>query len=148
MKKLNRFIIGVAICTCIGPAFAIDKTYDISKFVEIDVDTGYQQKNLTDIVSSYEFNNDILLIGQAINYSLNGTGYTLVSPKNLDMSSLRLLTKPLPEVHRYFPYVTLDNLLKAIVGSAYSIQYDHTNREVLILSKNLFLEVNKSNNND
>ncbi|WP_063664776.1 hypothetical protein [Aliivibrio fischeri] len=135
MKNVNKILIGLTMVSLFNQAHAIEKTYDISKFVEIDVDTGYQQRNLTNIVASYQFNNDIIFIGQAINYALNGTGYSLVSPKNLDTNTLHLLIKQLPEVHRNFSYVTLDNLLKAIVGPAYKVQYDHTNREVLIISK-------------
>lgn len=148
MKRLNRLIIGMTICAFINPTYALNKTYDISKFVEIDVDAGYQQKNLTDIVVSYQFNSDIFIVGQALNYALNGSGYTLVSLKKLDENVLQLLTKPLPEVHRYFTYVTLDNLLKTIVGPAYSVQYDHTRREVLIVSNALLPQVGKYSSNN
>lgn len=110
----------------------LQKTYSISKYIGVEVDAGYQQTNLTEVVGSFDFNKDIELIGQAINYALSRSGYSLSSYKKMDKESLILLSHPLPQVHRTFSWVTLEGVIKALVGQGYTVRFDHVAREVII----------------
>ncbi|MCG9576646.1 hypothetical protein L1D14_10395 [Vibrio tubiashii] len=106
--------------------------YNLSQFVEVDVNAGYQQRDIKKVVLRVDYPQDVELVGQAINYSLLRTGYGLQSIKNMDLKTLQLLSRPLPSVHREFTDVTLENLISTLAGPAFSVTYDEYLREVKI----------------
>lgn len=110
----------------------LDKRYSISEFVSINIDSGYQQKNLNSVVGSYKLPSDIELIGQAINFVLLNTGYELEPINEMALESVKLLTKQLPHIHKQFSYVSVENVIQTIVGDGFSVKFDNIRRLVSI----------------
>lgn len=124
--------LAVALQLVTPPALAEVKKYSLSEFVEVNVDSGFQQRDIKQAVLRLNFPKDIELVGQAVNYSLLQTGYSLDRIDNLQPEVLKQLVNPLPNVHREFIDVTLENVLTTLIGPAYSVMYDEYQRKITI----------------
>lgn len=117
------------------PAMAVTATSNndtiaLSRYVEISTDVDRQQRNPMQTVISITFPPNIDKVGQAINYAIKSTGYSI---HELDMTpeETRIMyTLPLPEVHRQFEHVKVINLLKTLAGDAFVPMADPVRRKV------------------
>ncbi len=135
LKTVTAVVVmsGLAMASLPEPVQAQVKKYDLSNFITVDVNAGYQQRDIKQVVLRVEYPRDVELVGQAINYTLLQTGYSLAPIKDLKTETLELFARPLPSVHRQFTDVTLQNILETLVGPAYSVMYDEYARTVLII---------------
>lgn len=109
---------------------ATDDTIALSRYIEVSTDVDRQQRNPMQTVVSIAFPPNIRQVGQAINYTIKSTGYSI---NDLDMTPEEtrfMYTLPLPEVHRRFDHVKVINVLKTLVGDAFIPMADPVRRKV------------------
>ena len=94
--------------------------------------TPEQQRPMETVVSLAFPRDEVTTIGEATNYLLRRTGYTV---PDLDEDEHAVHAKvanfPLPEVHRDFDGVTVIAILEALAGVAYAPVVNHAERTVL-----------------
>ena len=129
-------IVGVTLTTLLTPTVMAatkpnnDDAVALSRYVEITTDVNRQQRNPLQTVVTINYPPNIKRVGQAINYTVQSTGYSM---NELDMTpeETRILyTLPLPEVHRKFEYVKVINILKTLAGDAFVPMADPVRRKV------------------
>ncbi|HIF9337710.1 PFGI-1 class ICE element type IV pilus protein PilL2 [Photobacterium damselae] len=98
----------------------------------VNVDANIQQKDPLQTVATIHFPQQISTVGQALNYLLMRTGYTLAEKTKMGSHSLRLLQFPLPLVQRSLELVTVNNAIQTLIGQGYTYKVDHINRTILI----------------
>lgn len=127
---------GIATAMLFAPhVFAVsspgtDDTIALSRYIEVSTDVDRQQRNPMQTVVSIAFPPNIRQVGQAINYTIRSTGYSI---NDLDMTPEEtrfMYTLPLPEVHRKFDHVKVINVLKTLVGDAFIPMADPIRRKV------------------
>jgi len=104
--------------------------YAISRYTTIDTTPEVRQSNPLLTVVSFSFPPTVETVGQAINYTIQQTGYTLAEMSNLPESTKVMLTLPLPSVQRKFSYVTVQAALKTLAGDAFLLLVDPVHRVV------------------
>jgi type IV pili sensor histidine kinase/response regulator len=88
------------------------------------------QMNPLRVVINTSFPANITTVGQAMNFLLLRSGYSLANTQVLSNEAVTLLRLPLPEVHRSLGPITLDVALKALAGDAYDLVVDPVNRKI------------------
>lgn len=104
--------------------------YAISRYTTINTTPEVRQSNPLLTVVSFSFPPTVETVGQAINYTIQQTGYTLAEMSNLPESTKVMLTLPLPSVQRKFSYVTVQAALKTLAGDAFLLLVDPVHRVV------------------
>lgn len=102
----------------------------LSRYVKINVDAEYQQKNPLKTIVSIRFPDSIETVGQAATYALEQSGYVMPNSKGLTSAVKILVSRPLPRIHRKFEHITLENLLKTLAGEAFVLLVDPISRKV------------------
>ena len=112
---------------------------DANKFVGIRVNTAQQQKNPLNTVLNITMPAKVTTVGQAITFTLEGSGYSLSPFTALTEETRILLSLTLPKIHREFRVQTLQSILKALCGDSYLLMIDPVKREI-----NFILNIAKS----
>jgi len=87
-----------------------------------------QQENLLEVVVDTEIPSQEQTVGQAIDFLLLRSGYTLAAPDIQGKHVKQLLNKTLPEIHRKIGPVMLKDALMMLVGKAYWMKVDPVHR--------------------
>lgn len=128
-RTLTAVAIMVGMAHGVVAAASADR-YTISRYTTIDTTPELRQSNPLLTVVSYSFPPTVVTVGQAINYTIEQTGYTLASMTNLPESTKVMLTLPLPSVQRKFSYVTVQSALKTLAGDAFILLVDPIHRVI------------------
>ena len=80
-----------------------------------------------------ELPENIINVGQAINYVLQNSGYHLKDLPQTNLKTVHLFTLSPPLSHRRFYKSTVIQIIQTLVGQAYETNVDHVNREIEIL---------------
>ncbi len=102
----------------------------LSRYVKINVDAEYQQKNPLKTIVSIRFPDSIKTVGQATTYALEQSGYIMPNSTGLTPAVKILISRPLPRIHRKFQHITLENLLKTLAGEAFVLLVDPISRKI------------------
>lgn len=128
--------LGLTLATLLTPSVIAatkpnnDDAVALSRYVEVTTDVNRQQRNPLQTVVSISYPPNIKRVGQAINYTIQSTGYSM---NDLDMTveETRILyTLSLPEVHKSFEHVKVINILKTLAGDAFVPMADPVRRKV------------------
>lgn len=124
--------------TTTASANLIDNPDRLPQYVEngltlINVDAPTELKDPLMTVTSIVFPQSVTTVGQALNYSLLRTGYTLIAPSRLTPSASRLMQLPLPLVQRDIKQVTVRNLIDTLIGDGFDYRVDPVLRTVKII---------------
>ena len=87
----------------------------------------------TDLLSQtmqVRFPQNIQTIGDAMNYLLKFSGYSLVDKNKMSSDLKNTLSKPLPTVDRDFGPMSLKDGLITLIGPAFSLVHDPLNRTI------------------
>lgn len=135
-----KLTIAIALLASAGGAFAnqLDNPNQLPQYVEngltvINVDATTEQKDPLLTITSITFPQQINLIGQALNYSLLRTGYTLGNVNQMTPHVMRLMQLPLPLVQRNVEQITVRNLISTLIGDGYDYRVDPVNRTINII---------------
>ncbi|WP_199438358.1 hypothetical protein [Vibrio owensii] len=104
----------------------------MSGYTKVLVDTKVEQKDPLNKVVTFTFPSGVQNVGQALNYTLNATGYRVVDLDELSPDVLRLFTMKLPEVNYGFNHASVRQVLNVLVGDQYQVEVDGVRRVVLV----------------
>jgi len=122
-------VLAVLIC-CNAVAEETQEFTQLSRYTKINLNTDQQQRNPLKTIVSIKFPENIETVGQAMVYAMERSGYEIPNSKGLTEPARILLSRQLPQIHRSFEFVTLENLLKTLAGEAFSLLIDPISRQV------------------
>lgn len=88
------------------------------------------QENLLNVVTTFQFSQNTKTVGEAVKLLLERSGYRLADAKSSDPYLGVLLTRPLPQVHRRFSNVSVQDALKTLATDVWDLVVDPVNRLV------------------
>ncbi|EGQ9284441.1 hypothetical protein F7U66_01040 [Vibrio parahaemolyticus] len=104
----------------------------VSGYTKVLVDTRVEQKDPLNKVVTFSFPGGIQNVGQAVNFTLESTGYRVADLDELDPAVLRLFTMRLPEVNYRFDHASVRQVLDVLVGDDYRVAVDGVARTVSV----------------
>ncbi|MDV7106238.1 hypothetical protein R3X26_17720 [Vibrio sp. TH_r3] len=96
------------------------------------IDTSHVQKKPLDNITTMQLPKAVRYIGQALNYILFPTGYSLEDLDVTQQEVLALYAMPVPMVNRTFKRSTVKQVMEALVGEGYVITANPINRKINI----------------
>lgn len=89
-----------------------------------------EQKNLMRQTIQVRFPQNVQTIGEAINYVLRFSGYSLIPAMHRNEALKIILTKSLPAIDRNYGPMSLRDALNTLVGEPFDVIQDPINRTV------------------
>ena len=102
----------------------------VSRYLTVSNKPKLSQTNLLSQSVQVRFTRNIQTIGDAMNYLLRFSGYSLIHETQMSMALKILLSKPLPIIDRELGPVTLSDGLITLSGPAFYLTQDPVNRVV------------------
>ena len=102
----------------------------VGRYVSVPVQPQHTQQDLLQQLIQIKFPKRIHTIEQALKYMLRFSGYRLVDVKKMDPSVFAILQQSLPEVDRNFGPMTLQQGLRTLLGTPFSLLIDPVHRLV------------------
>lgn len=100
----------------------------VGRYSSADAVNSDQQENLLQVVIDTEIPQSAKTVGEAIEFLLMRSGYTLAAESKQGNHVKQLLSKPLPHAHRKIGPVMLKDALMMLVGKAYWMKVDPVHR--------------------
>jgi conjugative transfer region protein (TIGR03748 family) len=110
-------------------AFALDENA-IGQYMTVINKPKPEQINLLQQTIQVRFPQNVQTIGDACNYLLKISGYSLIDNKHQNDALKITLTKPLPLIDRDFGPMSLKDALTTLAGSAFYLDSNPINRTV------------------
>lgn len=88
------------------------------------------QRNPLKVLVNTRIPNSVQTVGQAVDFLLLRSGYSLAHRSVMTPEAKTLLGHPLPEIHRHLGPLTLDKALKTLAGDAFELVVDPINRRI------------------
>ena len=133
MKKNKVIILKMILTFCIslttGAAFSEENEKQFGRYLTVN----QEQKSLVSILDmpiQREFPKSVETVGQAVEYTLKGTGYHLLTAEHSSPDLKALYAYELPLSERKILPTTLKAGLLKLVGQAYQIVLDPVHRQV------------------
>ncbi|MEO8402582.1 MAG: hypothetical protein ABI597_12460 [Gammaproteobacteria bacterium] len=142
------FACSIAYINC-GCATNYDQsnTTQVGRYLTVKNTAKQSQLNLLSQTVQVHFPQDVQTVGEAMNYLLKFSGYTLVEGNQMNPALKITLSKPLPVVDREFGPVSLKDGLLVLAGSAFYLAQDPINRTVDCRLKSAFTKSYSSKSN-
>ena len=102
----------------------------IGRYLTITNKPKFSQTNLLSQSIHVRFTQNIQTIGDAMNYLLRFSGYTLIPETQMSLALKITLSKPLPIIDRELGPVTLCDGLTTLSGPAFYLTQDPINRTI------------------
>ncbi|HBX60541.1 MULTISPECIES: hypothetical protein [unclassified Methylophaga] len=100
----------------------------VGRYTNADAVNTQQQENLLEVVIDTEIPSKAQTVGEAIEFLLMRSGFSMASPTIQGGHVKQLLSKPLPHAHRKIGPVMLKDALMMLVGKAYWMKVDPVHR--------------------
>lgn len=144
----NRFKIMITLgITLMGIAplltLAGEKSTQVGRYLTVANKPKQAQINLMDQIIQIRFPQDVHTVGEAVNYVLRFSGYSLISEKDMQSEVKNTLEKPLPFIDREIGPVTLKDALTVLAGSAFHLSHDPVTRTINFKIKSQYAQLTK-----
>lgn len=140
--KLNTYkmilICGAFLGCNIALANNSDDISQVSRYMTVDNKPNKSQMDLLSQVVQIRFPQNIQTIGEATQYLLQFSGYSLVDASQMSTSLKTLLSKPLPVVDRELGPISLEQGLITLTGTTFTLNSDPINRTINFTLKPAF----------
>ena len=124
-------LIGLLLAILTSTAYSFDESSnEVGRYLSVTEKPRSSQVNLLSQTMLVRFPQSIQTIGDAMNYLLRFSGYSLVARDHMNNALRTTITKPLPAVDRQFGPIALDVGLVTLAGPAFSLIQDPINRTV------------------
>lgn len=117
----------------------------VSRYLTIPNKPNLYQTNLLSQQIQVRFTRNIQTVGDAMNYILRFSGYSLIPESQMNPALKLTLEKQLPIVDRELGPMTLREALITLVGPAFSLSHDPVNRFVNFELKSSYQKFIKNN---
>jgi len=115
----------------------------LGQYMTVENKASKAQIDLLSQTVAIRFPAEVLTIGDAMNYLLRYSGYSLVSEQQQSAALKTTLKKPLPLIDRHFGPMTLKEALTTLAGSAFTLIHDPLNREVNFQLRHQYAKYNR-----
>jgi len=129
-QHLLKFLTAVFLLTLNGHAFASTSNTPIGRYMTVENKPSLSQMDLLSQTIQVRFPQNIQTVGNAMNYVLRLSGYSLIPPDHMSHALKITLTKPLPAIDRDFGPMPLKDALITLAGPAFYLVQDPLNRMV------------------
>lgn len=133
MKLTHKLLLAALLAPSIANATSSFDYIDVNRFVGVKVNKNEQQNDPLNTVIKITVPESISTVGQAINFILEDSGYTLSPVTEMQNETKTLLSRPLPRIHRNFQLLTLRTILKTCAGDSYLLMVEPVKREINFL---------------
>ncbi len=82
------------------------------------------QEELLSVPVARDVPKEVVTVGGALAWLINGSGYRLVASDQLSLKAQAFLNLPLPEVHRHFQALPLKAVIDLLIGPAFRWVHD------------------------
>lgn len=111
-------------------AYAKTDNTQISRYSTVANKPTAAQRDLLSQTIQMRFPESVTTVGEAMQYLLRYSGYSLADEKTQPEALKTTLKKPLPLVDRSLQPMSLNDALTILAGPAFALQQDALNREV------------------
>lgn len=145
------FYLKQTLCCCLAlliaeNSLASDANTATGRYLSVVDKPSQEQQYLLSQTIQVRFPQIVQTIGDAMNYLLRYSGYSLVEEAHQNTALKITLQKPLPLVDREFQIVSLRDALTTLAGPVFTLVQDDLNREVDFHVKPNFIKKKKSKN--
>lgn len=123
---MKRFLI----VTLIGllPNIGLATSMQSQGYVRVNPQLSSDQIDILSVNIGIRFPRTIKTTGEAIQFLLKRSGYSMATGENIDPKMKILMSHRLPQIHRKFEHVQLRDALKALAGESWVLVEDPINR--------------------
>lgn len=139
-KSYLKLFLGSILWVMVINAFGYN-TVEIGRYITVVSKPKASQTDLLSQSIQMKFPQSVETVGDAINYMLRLSGYTLVPDNRLSGALKTTLSKSLPAVDRNFGPMTLKEGLITLAGPAFNLVHDPLNRTVDFQLKPEFIKL-------
>ena len=133
--------LGLVLMIFYKPAFAQNNSItQVSRYQTVSNKPQSGQLNLLSQIIQVRFPSHVRTIGDALNYLLRLSGYSLVADNKMNKAFKITLTKPLPAIERDFGPMPLKEGLLTLAGSGFYIEDNPIDRTVNFKIKPAFIK--------
>jgi conjugative transfer region protein (TIGR03748 family) len=133
MSRNKTFLFSVLAMTAITTnATAQEQLVEQNGYTQIVIDTAHVQKHPLNNVTTISLPKNVRYVGQALNYILYPSGYSLGELKATESEVLKLYSMTIPVVNRSFKRATVKQIVSVLVGQGYELRIDDQTRTVNI----------------
>ncbi len=143
-----RFIISFILSMIAYSSVMADTTdtTEIGRYLTVSNKPKSSQVDLLSQIIQVRFPQNVQTVGDAINYILRLSGYSLIPNERMSSALKITLTKPLPAIDRNFGPMSLKDALTTLAGIAFNLAQDPLNRTVDFRIKPQFKRVYTDSN--
>lgn len=124
-------------------AIAGENSTQVGRYLTMPNKPTSTQINLLDQIIQIRFPQEISTVGEAMNYILRFSGYSMVSENNMQLEVKNTLDKPLPLIDREIGPVKLKDALSVLAGTAFHLSHDPVNRTINFKIKSQYAQLSK-----
>jgi len=125
-----KFMVIIILSVLLGKNCLANNLTSIGRYTTIDNSPRSYQTDLLSQIIQVRFTRNILTVGDAVNFLLKYSGYSLLAEPNLNQALKITLGKPLPIVDKEIGPVTLKTALITLIGPAFYLTQDPVNRVI------------------
>lgn len=130
MFNASKLLTMTALLLASNVLFASNHSIAIGRYLSTSNQPSHEQQDLLSTIFQVHFTHDIQTVGDAMDYLLRYSGYSLVEEARQTTALKNTLKKPLPLIDRNFGPMRLKDALITLVGPAFILINDPLNREV------------------
>lgn len=142
-KRFAAAAAGLLLCAAFS-AQADDSMTQFGRYLTAINKPTLAQTDLLSQIMQVRFPQNVQTIGDAMNYLLKFSGYSLIEDNKRSSELKNTLSKPLPTVDRDFGPMSLKDGLTTLIGPAFSLVHDPLNRTIDFHLKPEFKKEKKS----
>jgi conjugative transfer region protein (TIGR03748 family) len=127
------FALAFFMCSSVGATYRRGYPYgdvtQVGRYTSVREGATVAQMHPLLAISKFRFNAKVKTVGQAVNQSLQDTGYSLMAKKRLSHTAQEVLKKPLPVTQRELGPITVSGALRVLINNDFFfMKVDHINR--------------------
>jgi type IV pili sensor histidine kinase/response regulator len=128
--KRRLFIVALLSIFLCETCLADNNLTQVSRYLTVSNKPKLSQTNLLSQLIQVRFTRNVQSVGDAMNYLLKFSGYSLIAESQMSPEMKSTLQKPLPIVDRELGPITLSDALSILSGPAFYLTHDPVNRVV------------------
>jgi conjugative transfer region protein (TIGR03748 family) len=125
----KRFALVLTLLCFTHIVYGLDNT-SIGRYLSVSNKPTHAQVDLLSQTIQVRFPQTVQTVGDAINYLLKFSGYSLIEMNKRSAALKNTLSKPLPAVDRDFGPMSLKDGLITLIGQAFNLKQDVLNRTI------------------
>lgn len=138
--KISSFVCLIVLTVMSSASFSSEVT-EVARYTTVKNQTSRAQINPLLMTVQTRFPQSVQTVGQAMNYLLRYSGYSLIDQEKMDADVIQMLDQPLPIVDRSMGPATLQDALETLAGKhVFKLTQDPLHRK---LSFKLLPEIKK-----